>query len=174
MTMSFEGKVALVTGGSRGIGRAIARELALEGVDVAIVARNAERLESAAREISQETDRRIVPISVDTGEDDSVREMVRTAADALGHLDILVNCAAQPGGILPPAALAEIKRAVYQGSEVHFAAGLQIEAHAFMQTRLSDEALQTMKTYVELPHEQRRDWLERHFAPAPPAAGDGQ
>ncbi len=70
-----------------------------------------------------------------------------------------------------PVALAEIKRAVYQGSEVHFAAGLQIESHAFMQTLLSDEALQTMQTYVDLPHDQRRAWLERHFVP-PPAKGN--
>ena len=75
---------------------------------MAIAARNPERLETAALEMSQETGRRIVPISVDTGDDESVRNMVRTAADGLGHLDILVNCAAEPGGALAPAGLAEI------------------------------------------------------------------
>jgi NAD(P)-dependent dehydrogenase (short-subunit alcohol dehydrogenase family) len=108
MDLELLGKTAIVTGGSRGIGRAIARELALEGVDVAIAALNPGRLEAAARDLSQETGRRIVPIPVDTGEDESVRDMVRTAADAFGHLDILVNCAAQPGGVLPPASLSEI------------------------------------------------------------------
>ena len=108
MDLELSGETAIVTGGSRGIGKAIARELALEGADVAIVARNLERLEAAAQELAQETGRRIIPITVDTGEDDAVRSMVKVAADALGHLDILVNCAAQPGGILPPAALAEI------------------------------------------------------------------
>ena len=107
MDLELAGKTAIVTGGSRGIGKAIASGLAREGVDVAIAARNPERLEAAAREMSQETGRRIVPISYDTGDDESVRNMVQTAADALGHLDILVNNAAQPGSVLPPAPLAE-------------------------------------------------------------------
>ena len=108
MDLELSGKTAIVTGGSRGIGKAIARELALEGVDVAIAARTLDRLVAAARELSQETGRRIVPIVVDTGDDGSVRDMVRAAADAFGHLDILVNCAAQPGGVAPPASLSEI------------------------------------------------------------------
>ncbi|MBI2855293.1 MAG: SDR family oxidoreductase [Chloroflexi bacterium] len=108
MNLELSSKTAIVTGGSRGIGKAIARELALEGADVAIVARTPESLEAAARELAQETGRRIVPIPADTGDDDSVRSMVQVAANTLGHLDILVNCAAQPGGIAPPAALAQI------------------------------------------------------------------
>ena len=108
MDLELQGKTAIVTGGSRGIGKAIARELALEGVDVAIAARNPERLEEAARELAGESGRRIVPFQVDTGDDDSVKEMVRAAAEALGHVDILVNCAAQPGGTAPPASLTDI------------------------------------------------------------------
>ncbi|MCX6024496.1 MAG: SDR family NAD(P)-dependent oxidoreductase, partial [Chloroflexi bacterium] len=88
MDLELRGKTAIVTGGSRGIGKAIARELAREGVDVAIVARDPEALAAAAAEIAQETGRRIVPISVDTGNDASVKEMVRQAAAAFGHLDI--------------------------------------------------------------------------------------
>jgi NAD(P)-dependent dehydrogenase (short-subunit alcohol dehydrogenase family) len=107
MDLDLQGKTAIVTGGSRGIGKAVARGLAMEGVDVAIAARNPERLEVAAREISEETGRRIIPISYDTGDDESVRNMVQTAAEALGHLDILVNNAAQPGSVLPPAPLTE-------------------------------------------------------------------
>ena len=108
MDLELFGKTAIVTGGSRGIGKAIARELAMEGVDVAIVARNADRLARAAQELAEETGRRIVPIQVDTGDDESVRAMVQAAAEALGHLDILVNNAAQPGGVLPPPLLHEI------------------------------------------------------------------
>jgi len=63
-----------------------------------------------------------------------------------------------------PVAIAEIKRAVYQGSEMHLEGGLEIEAHAFVQTMLSDEGLRTMQEYTALPFEKRRDWLERKTA----------
>src|SRR6266852_5226643 len=108
MDLELAGKTAIVTGGSRGIGKAIARELAREGVDVAIVARSADALEATAAELAEETGRVIVPIVADTGNDDSVKAMVEQAARALGHIDILVNCAAQPGGQAPPPKLAEI------------------------------------------------------------------
>jgi NAD(P)-dependent dehydrogenase (short-subunit alcohol dehydrogenase family) len=108
MDMELAGKTAIVTGGSRGIGKAIARELASEGVDVAIVARTADVLEQAAAELAEATGRRIIPLVADTGSDDSVRAMVKQAARELGHIDILVNCAAQPGGQAPPPKLADI------------------------------------------------------------------
>ncbi len=98
MDLELNGKTALVTGGSRGIGKAIARELALEGVDVAIAARSREALEATAKELSGETGRRIIPITADTGNEESVQSMVHHAAAAMGHLDILVNCAARVGG----------------------------------------------------------------------------
>ncbi|MDP6494412.1 MAG: SDR family oxidoreductase [Dehalococcoidia bacterium] len=108
MDLELSGKTAVVTGGSRGIGKAIARELALEGVELVVSARTLEPLKATALELSQETGRRVVPVQVDTGDDESVRGMVRTAAEALGHLDILVNCAAQPGGTVIPPTLSEI------------------------------------------------------------------
>ena len=108
MDLELAGKTAIVTGGSRGIGKAVARELAAEGVDVAVVARSAEALKASAAELAEATGRRIVPIVADTGSDESVKAMVEQAASALGHLDILVNCAAQPGGQAPPPRLAEI------------------------------------------------------------------
>jgi NAD(P)-dependent dehydrogenase (short-subunit alcohol dehydrogenase family) len=91
MDLELEGKTAIVTGGSRGIGKAIARELALEGVDVAIAARNMEALEATARELAGETGRRIVPLQADTGDGEAVKRMVVQAAEALGRIDILVN-----------------------------------------------------------------------------------
>jgi NAD(P)-dependent dehydrogenase (short-subunit alcohol dehydrogenase family) len=108
MDLELAGKTAIITGGSRGIGKAIARQLALEGVDAAIVARDPVALEAAADELREETGRRILPIPADTGSDEAVRAMVRQAADAFGHLDILVNCAARPGGQAPPPKLAEV------------------------------------------------------------------
>ena len=63
MDLELNGKTAIITGGSRGIGKACARELALEGVDVAIVARTLEPLKAAADELAKETGRKIVPIA---------------------------------------------------------------------------------------------------------------
>ena len=65
MEFGLRGRKAIVTGGSRGIGKAIALELAREGVDVAIVARGQEELSATAEELAAETGQRIVPIVTD-------------------------------------------------------------------------------------------------------------
>jgi NAD(P)-dependent dehydrogenase (short-subunit alcohol dehydrogenase family) len=106
--LELQAKRAIVTGGSRGIGRAVARQLGFEGVDVAIVARSREALEKTAQELSDETGRHIVPVVADTGDDWSVAAMVDAAAVALGGVDILVNGAAQPMGQAAPESLGEI------------------------------------------------------------------
>lgn len=108
MDLDLDGKAAIVTGGSRGIGKAVARQLALEGVEVAIVARGAEALDATAKELAAETGRRVVWISADTRSDDQVRGMVARAISELGHVDILVNCAAQVGGQGPAPGYAEL------------------------------------------------------------------
>jgi NAD(P)-dependent dehydrogenase (short-subunit alcohol dehydrogenase family) len=108
MDLELHGKTAIVTGGSRGIGKAVARELAREGVTVAIAARGLEALQATAAELESETGGRFAPISVDTASDESVKHMVAEAAAALGRIDILVNCAAAPAGGGPPPKLAQI------------------------------------------------------------------
>ena len=100
MDLELSGKKAIVTGGSVGIGKAIARELANEGVDVVICARRQDVLEQAAQELTAETGRKIVPIVADTTDSSSVDAMVAQAVDELGGLDILVNNAAAPGGLV--------------------------------------------------------------------------
>ena len=112
MDLELAGKTAIVTGGSRGIGKAIARELAREGVRVAIVARSTATLGAAAAEIAAETGSEVVPITADTGSDSSVKAMVARAVELLGGVDILVNAAAEPGGQAPPPKLAEIDDAI--------------------------------------------------------------
>ena len=102
MDLELEGKRAIVTGGSRGIGKQIARVLGQEGADVAIAARDAERLAATSEELATETGRRVLPYTVDTGDDDSVRDMVSRAVADLGGVDILINGAAMPGGFAPP------------------------------------------------------------------------
>lgn len=98
MDLGLQGKLAIVTGGSQGIGKAIARELAREGADVAIVARRKEQLEATARELSAETGRRIIPLVADVTSREQVDGMVARAAVELGGLHILVNSGSSPGG----------------------------------------------------------------------------
>lgn len=86
------------------------------------------------------------------------------AADAASRARTLAAALAE----LSPVAIAEIKRAIHQGSELHLEAGLTIEGEAFMATMFSDEGLASMQAYVALPLEKRRDWLERRAALAHP------
>ncbi len=98
MDLGLQGKRAIVTGGSLGIGKAIARQLAREGVDVAIVARTKDQLETTARELAAETGRRIIPLAADVTSRAQVDEMVAQATAQLGGLHILVNSGSPPGG----------------------------------------------------------------------------
>src|SRR6516225_11694605 len=98
MDLGLQGKHAIVTGGSRGIGKAIARELAREGVDVAIVARTKGDLEATARELAAVTNRRIIPLAADVTSKEQVDRTVAEAAQQLGGLHILVNSGSAPGG----------------------------------------------------------------------------
>jgi NAD(P)-dependent dehydrogenase (short-subunit alcohol dehydrogenase family) len=104
MDLQLHGKRAIVTGGSRGIGKQVARALIAEGVRVAIAARDRAALDAAAAELGADT----VALSFDAGSTDSVRSMVAMAVEALGGVEILVNSAAQPGGQSTPPKLAEI------------------------------------------------------------------
>ncbi|HLN87934.1 MAG TPA: SDR family oxidoreductase [Candidatus Limnocylindrales bacterium] len=101
MDLQLQGKKAVVTGGSAGMGKAIARQLAREGCDVAIGARSEGRLREAAMEIARETGRKIVPITVDTLDGESIRKFIWLAAEGLGGVQILANCAARVGGTIP-------------------------------------------------------------------------
>jgi NAD(P)-dependent dehydrogenase (short-subunit alcohol dehydrogenase family) len=108
MDLQLEGRRALVTGGTRGIGLAIARALAAEGVDLALAGRDGDRATKVAAALAASSGRRVVGLTVDTGSDQSVRHMVAAAVEALGSVDILVNNAATPGGQAPPPRLEAI------------------------------------------------------------------
>lgn len=98
MDLGLQGKLAIVAGGGRGIGKAIARELAREGVDMAIVSRSQEQLEITARELQAETGQRIIPLVTDVTSKEQVDRMVAQVIERLGGLHILVNSASLPGG----------------------------------------------------------------------------
>ena len=101
MDLRMNGKTALVTGASEGIGKAIALALAREGVDVAICARRRGQLEATAAEIARATNRKVVPIQADLSKPEDAANFVKQSHAALGRIDILVNNAgSSPGGVL--------------------------------------------------------------------------
>lgn len=91
MDLHLRGKRALVTGASLGIGRAIAEELAREGCDIVLVARNAERLQRAANDIAGKTHAKIVAAPGDASRADNITQVVAAAHASLGGIDILIN-----------------------------------------------------------------------------------
>ena len=115
MDLQLLGKRALVTGGSRGIGKAIARALALEGCDVALLARGAQPLAATAAELAQASGRAVIGVVADTTDDAQVTAAVAEAVGRLGGgIDILVNAAAEPAGYAAPPRLAEITGSFFQ------------------------------------------------------------
>jgi NAD(P)-dependent dehydrogenase (short-subunit alcohol dehydrogenase family) len=103
MQVDMSGKVAVVTGASRGIGAAVARAFRAAGADVAIAARDAEALERLADELG---DGHALAAPTDVSDADSVAEMVRSVVERFGRLDYACNNAA--GGGHPPTPLAEV------------------------------------------------------------------
>ena len=101
MDLKLAGKKAIVTGGSKGIGRETTRILAEEGCDVAITARDQGRLEKVAAEIAEATGRSITPFAGDMSVQADVERSMNGAIEELGGVDILVTCAgSSPGGLL--------------------------------------------------------------------------
>lgn len=96
MDLGLDGKIALVTAASRGIGRAVALELAAEGANVAIAARNADTLGEGAQAIREATGRDVATYEVDLLNDGDVRRLADEVERDLGPLDILVNSSAGP------------------------------------------------------------------------------
>lgn len=110
MAGRLEGKVAIVTGATRGIGRGIAEEFVAEGAKVVIASRTAKSVDEVAAELSKGGGQAI-GIACDMGDSDAVRAMVVEAARKLGSVDILVNNAQgfgtrdKPSGANPPTAI---------------------------------------------------------------------
>ena len=98
MELGLSGKAAIVTGASKGLGRAIARELAGEGANVAICSRDAGEIEAAAEDL-RASGRTVYARAADVTDPAAVTDFVERSAQALGGLDILVNNAgrAHPG-----------------------------------------------------------------------------
>ena len=96
--MLFENKNILITGASRGIGKAIALRLAAEGANIAIAAKTIEphpkldgTIYSAAEEIAKMGPGKVLPLQVDIRFEESIQQAVQSTVDAFGGIDILVN-----------------------------------------------------------------------------------
>lgn len=101
MDLQLKGKCALITGGSEGIGKAIAMTLAKEGVNVAICARRQEPLDKTAAEIKDATGVTVVAIAADLTKDEDAKNFIETAHKKLGSIDIMINNAGSaPGGVI--------------------------------------------------------------------------
>ncbi len=90
MAGCLDGNVAIVTGGSRGIGRAIALALSGQGATVVLAARSAERLAEAA-ELVRKAGGRAQPVVTELADEESIRNLVRVTQETFGRLDILIN-----------------------------------------------------------------------------------
>src|ERR687884_1303506 len=101
MNLGLDGKVAAITGASKGIGYACAETLLREGARVAICPRTAETLEVAADRLREDSGGEVLPVTADMGKREDARRFLQAVYDHFGRLDILINCAgSSPGGLL--------------------------------------------------------------------------
>ncbi len=99
MELGIAGRVAIVTGGSRGIGRAVAERLCREGASVAICARNRESLKEAQQSLETLEGGRVLTVEADLTEPDAAERVVEATAGTWGRIDILVNNAGAARGV---------------------------------------------------------------------------
>jgi NAD(P)-dependent dehydrogenase (short-subunit alcohol dehydrogenase family) len=140
LDLGLKDRVAVVTGGSRGIGKAAAHALARESADVALIARNMADAEVTARAIANDTGRSLRCYHADTGDDSAVRDAFAQIVKDFGQLDILVNAAAQVAGQAPAPRFTEI-------TNENFWAEINVKVLGYL--RCAREAV---------PHMQRSGW----------------
>lgn len=116
--------VVLITGASRGLGAALAREWAKRGAGVLLTARNAEPLREIAKELSRQTD--VLAEAIDVTDDFRMREFVRAAVATFGHIDVVVNNASVLGGSPMPSLEDLTQAAFFEVMDVNVRAPLAI------------------------------------------------
>ena len=114
VNLNIAGKNALVTGGTRGIGLAVANALADEGVNVALCSRNEEEATNTANNIRTSKGVKSLGIRADTGVSLDIQSMVETTFQNLGGIDILINNAARVGGTGGPDTLSSLNEEMLQ------------------------------------------------------------
>lgn len=96
MELGLAGRTAVITGGSKGIGRAIARGLASEGVNLVLIARTAEALEKTANDITRASSVKVIAAAADITQSEQIDAAARAARDAFATVHIVVNNAGGP------------------------------------------------------------------------------
>jgi 3-oxoacyl-[acyl-carrier protein] reductase len=97
--LGLRGKIALVSASSKGLGRAIAEELAAEGASLVMCARGEDALRTTAESIRKSTKAKVVEVAADVSQSDGIERVARTALDSFGRVDILVtNSGGPPSG----------------------------------------------------------------------------
>jgi len=130
MDLGLKGKVAVVTGGTNGIGLAIAEGLAAEGCHLSICARNEPNLIKVGKEIEDRYGNKVLPVKADVSKLEDIKGLVRKTVETFGRLDIQVNNAGEaPRG---PGAMSE------EGWQIH------VEQYLFSVIRFSKEVLPHM------------------------------
>jgi len=113
MDLGLDDRVALVGASSRGLGRAVARELAAEGCDLVVNARGEEQLAETADRLRSETDARVLAVPADLSEGEGARRVVDRALEAFGRVDVLVtNAGGPPSGPFESHSMEDWRRAV--------------------------------------------------------------
>ena len=132
MDLGLKDRAALVTGASKGLGRAVAERLAMEGANVVINSRSPEALEATADEIARETGRKIVPVSGNVSDEAFCTALVARAAAEFGRLDILVANAGGP----PPGGVDDFAPDAYRDAlEVNLMSTVQLTLAALPEMR---------------------------------------
>jgi len=96
MDLGLKDKVAIVPASSKGLGRAVALGLALEGANVVICSRNKEEIKTTGKEISEQTSSEVLPIKADVSDQTDLENLVKKTTDAFGTVHILINNAGGP------------------------------------------------------------------------------
>jgi len=96
MNLGLEGKVAFVAAASKGLGRAVAEELAAEGASLVLCARNAETLNLVSKQIAKTSGVSVLPVAADVSEAEEVAKAVQSGIEKFGRIDILVTNAGGP------------------------------------------------------------------------------
>jgi 3-oxoacyl-[acyl-carrier protein] reductase len=130
MDLGLKGKVAIITGGTKGIGLCVAEGLAAEGTQLSICARNEATLMNVGKEIEKRYGIAVLPVRADVSKIEDLKALVKKTVERFGRLDILINNAGEaPRG---PGAISE------EGWQIH------VEQYLFSVIRLSREALPHM------------------------------